>query len=288
MVSAMTHYLLEIIPHAIWAAIGAAAVQGYRAFQHWRNTKGHRAIFAGLEEPEEEEEEGRSMGIPSPGSTLFVFPPRVADDSGLEQPRMIPLMAIEDFLGINNIVSAYMKAGRRPPHRVRDSTHLSDEYRRICNLILMCSSRSNPVTAEALQLLRSNPNLGDRIPVFERIPDTSEWTINWKGAIYRSPSYSQSGTSYQDVAMIVKVRSPWDAQRKILIVAGIRGIGTWGAAEYLKKWWIDLYEKKRKSRRHHTSKSGDFAALLKVEYGDQDIKRVELIHLEDLDVDSTA
>ena len=278
----MVHYLLEIIPHAIWAAIGAAAMYGYRFLQHWRDTRGHRAIFDGLDEPEVDD--SNSKGIPGPGSTIFVFPPRAGEDSAHAKPRMIPLMAIEDFLGINNIVSAFMKTGRRPPHRVRDSNHLKAEHKTICNLILMCSSRSNSVTHEALDLLRKNPNFGDRIPIFEKVDGTDEWLINWKGAVYRSPSFTHhAGPIYEDVAMIVKVQSPWDAQRKILIIAGLRGIGTWGAAEYLKKWWPELYEKKSRSRSRGTSKEGDFAALVKVAYADNDIKSAHLIHLEDLD-----
>ncbi|MGH9894590.1 MAG: hypothetical protein ACREA0_21950 [bacterium] len=69
----------------------------------------------------------------------------------------------------------------------------------------------------------------------------------------------------------------------ILVVAGIRGIGTWGAAEFLEKWWPELYRRKDSSRKRGTRKEGEFAALVSVLYDDNYIKRATLIHVTDLD-----
>jgi hypothetical protein len=111
--------------------------------------------------------------------------------------------------------------------------------------------------------------------------------IQWLGGVYGSKSYDQQieGSSRRDdTAMIVKVQSPWSPQHRILIVAGIRGIGTWGAAECMKKWWEELYHQKGSSKKRGTTKSGDFAALVKVHYEGHDIKdRTPVIHLEDLE-----
>jgi hypothetical protein len=96
-------------------------------------------------------------------------------------------------------------------------------------------------------------------------------------------SYGQPGPEYDDVAMIIKARNPWAGQRRILIVSGIRGFGTWGAAEFLKKHWQELHERKGRSRRLGTSKHGNFAALISVRYANYDIKNMSLLHVVDLD-----
>jgi hypothetical protein len=47
---------------------------------------------------------------------------------------------------------------------------------------------------------------------------------------------------YEDYALVAKVTSPWNDKNKVVWVAGIRGIGTWGAAECIKKEWRQIYE----------------------------------------------
>ena len=123
----------------------------------------------------------------------------------------------------------------------------------------------------------------DLIPSFEEEPQTGRLRIRWNKGVYPSESFQQSGPDYDDVAVIVKARSPWAGQRKVLIVAGIRGFGTWGAAEFLKKWWQPLYDHKGHNKRSGSTKAGDFAALVSVRYRDYDIKNVRLLSVVDLD-----
>ena len=262
------HYFLEIIPHAIWAVLGATVLYVTRKFRQWRRARGQGAIFAGLE-----------------ANTLFVFPPRSEGASSF-----IPQMYIEDFLAINNLISAYIRSGLRPPEKIRDSESIGTHEKTNYNLILICSSKSNKVTAEAIELIRGrSEHLKALVPYFEEAPDTpanpgeTPLQIKWNRATYPSPSYTQSGPGYEDIAMVVKIQSPWAAQHKILIVAGIRGIGTWGAGEFLKKWWEDLHQRKGQSRRLGTTKQGDFAAIVSVKYEEQDIKDVTLLGVVDLD-----
>jgi hypothetical protein len=251
-----------LVSNAVWAAIGAGLLYVWNWTKAWRRSRGHSAIFAGLSDP-----------------ILFVFPPRPGGD------RLLPHMAVEDFLAINNIISAYLRIGRTPPSKVRDHSHLTEQDRKTNNLVLICSSKSNDITREALNLLRNR--LHDVIPYFEDVPGaSSQIQIKWNGGTYTSDSYLQQerrDRKQEDLAVIVKAQNPWAAQHKILIVAGIRGIGTWGAAEFLKKWWQDLYYKKDASRARGTSKTGDFVALVRVQYEDHDIKDASLIHLVDLD-----
>jgi hypothetical protein len=196
-------------------------------------------------------------------------------------------MAIEDFLAINNIISAYLRVGRTPPDKIRDTDHLTPQDKRQNNLILICSSKSNKTTEEAIRLLRERTNLKDLIPYFEGVPGApAQIQIRCNQAIYPSASYeqeNQTGGHLDDIAVVIKAQNPWAAQYKVLIVAGIRGIGTWGAAEFLKKWWKDLYLRKDRSRKRGTSKQGDFVAIVSVCYEDHDIKHVNVLHVADLD-----
>lgn len=256
-----------VLANALWAVIGGTIVFAWRQFGKWRRNRGHRAILAGLESP-----------------MMFVFPPR--DVVG----RTLPQTAIEDFLAINNIISAFLHVGKTPPEKVRDHSHLSESDKKQSTLILICSSRSNRATKDALDILSTNGRYPpDLIPRFEAVHENpSQLYIRWNNAVWPSPSYHQED-KLEDVAIILKAQSPWAGQQKILIVAGVRGIGTWGAAEMLKKWWKDLYDRKGRSRRLGMTKQGDFVAMVSVHYEASDIKRVKLLALEDLDrIDARA
>ena len=256
---------VALLINAISAGIGALIGFAWRRFDKWRKSRGHRAILAGLEAP-----------------MIFVFPPR--DVVG----RTLPQTAVEDFLAINNVISAFLRVGRQPPEKIRGHDYLGEADKKQSSLILICSPKSNKTTGEALELLRTggkySPHL---VPRFESVPGKpDQWQISWNHAVWPSPSYDQRGR-LEDMAIVLKAQSPWAGQHKILIVAGIRGIGTWGAAEMLKKWWEPLHDKKGHSRRHGTTKQGDFVAMVRVTYEASDIKGVELLALGDLDrVDS--
>lgn len=259
-----THVAEELVA----AGIGAGLVRVWQWARDQRTARGQGAILAGLERP-----------------NLFVFPPRESAKSAIG----LPSVSVEDFLAMNNIISAFLRAKQPPPDHVRSTPRLTGKEKLDHNLILICSSKSNSVTKEALDQLRStlSPRVADCVPSFEEIAGTEELQIRWKGGTYQSPSYRQTGSERTDFAIIVKATSPWAPQRHILIVAGIRGIGTWGAAEFLKKSWEPLYERKGSDRLCGTTKRGDFAALVRVRYKDLDIKPVQLIDFADLDGTST-
>lgn len=248
--------LLSILSNLISAVVGFL---GKHLWTHWRQRRrraGQAAILFGLDV-----------------SGKFVFPPR-----GDVESLFLPRVSTEDFMAINNLISAFLLAGLEPPKKVVDSLHLSDSEKRQHNLVVICSSKTNKVTAEVLrELKKMHAQRSELIPGFEVDPSSGNTFIRWNHGIYPSESFDQKGPDYTDVAMILKSRSPWAAQHKILVVAGIRGIGTWGAAEFLKKNSKVLFQRKA------APKDGDFAALLKVKYRECDIKEVSLLHLVDLD-----
>jgi hypothetical protein len=254
--------LLGIASNLISALFGFLARHLWTRWRQRRRQAGQAAILSGLET-----------------SAKFVFPPREDVESAF-----LPRISTEDFMAINNLISAFLQAGLEPPRKVVDSRHLSDAEQRQFNLVVICSSKTNRVTEEALALLKKmNPHQADQIPEFVRDSHTGRTVIRCNNGIFPSESFDQQGPDYTDIAMIVKSRSPWAAQKKVLIVAGIRGFGTWGAAEFLKKSGRLLWHKKGASATARTSKAGDFAALIKVKYRDCDIKETSLLHLVDLD-----
>src|SRR5687768_14680294 len=200
-----------LITNGVWAALGAGGAYFWRQCHRRWKSRGHAALFAGLGKP-----------------TLFVFPRRPGPG------KLLPQTAIEDFLAINNIISAYIRIGEEPPDKMRDHTlFAAASDGRHNNLILICSSKSNNITEQAINKLRSRNNRwADLIPYFESVPgQPGRIQIKWEeaGCTYESPSYDQPDGPLDDVAMIIKARNPWNEQHKILIIAGIRGIGTWGA-----------------------------------------------------------
>lgn len=244
-------------------AAGFAVRHYWAAYQKWKKVKGQGALLFGF-----------------PSTTKFVFPPRKDGVS-----TTLPRVSIEDFLAINNIISAFIFSDKRPPSKLIDSEHLSEKDKTDSSLILICSSKTNRITKEALSLLKkADPVRASLIPDFKEDTSNGRWHIEWNKGRYPSESYEQEGPEFTDIAMIVKAPSPWAAQHTVLIIAGIRGIGTWGAAEFMKKWWKPLYDRKGKSRPGRIDKSGGFAALVEVQYKDSDIKGTRLLHLEDLEM----
>jgi len=247
---------------------------------------GQRALLRGLGEP-----------------LLFVFPAR----EDVTEP-ILTRIAIEDFMAINNTISSLLLVGCQTKIRVRDAGRLRDEERRSNNLILICSSKTNTVTGEALDLLSKRyqgQNRGHLVPMFVRNEPDGTVEIKMCEGTYKSPSFTQiqklreegsdndiaariADAELDDMAIIVKARSPWSDDHEILILAGIRGFGTWGAGECLKKWWQPIYAKKGKDRRQGISKDGDFAALVHVKYERCDIKHATLLLCVDLDPPPTA
>ena len=213
------------------------------------------------------------------GPTKFVFPPR----ENVER-AILPRISTEDFMAINNVISAFINIKKDPPSKMVDSLNITPQDKKENNLILICSSKTNAVTAEALDLLRkANPDNSEYIPIFYTDPYTNKTVIRWNRGEYASNSFDQSGGPMDDMAIILKAKNPWASNLNILIVAGIRGIGTWGAAECLKKWWQPIYSEKASQKKKGSSKYGSFVALLGINYDEYDIKEAKLIALKDLD-----
>ena len=180
------------------------------------------------------------------------------------------------FMAMNNFISALMKVGWKRKIAVRDTLRLTEQDKQK-NLVLICSAKSNSVTKEIQDML-----LESKIRCYFNAPksDTKEWQIkdlvmgNFPSKSYNEvKNYLNNGgkphelpnQELNDVAVITKITNPWNALNKIFIVAGVRGIGTWGAAECIKKEWRDIYNALPKN------KKTDFSALVTIKYKNCDI-----------------
>jgi hypothetical protein len=209
-----------------------------------------------------------------PGEVLLIFPHR---DQGRE--AILPRTSTEDFLAMNNVISALLNVGWSRGIGVRDTTRFTDDDRKR-NLVIICSPKSNEVAAEFQTILKR-----ERYEAFffeQNRGGSGNWYISTPdlGISGQSPSWDQekkyreetdgrldlSTKKFDDLAVITKIQNPWNNKTKIIMVAGIRGIGTWGAAECVKKHWREIYD-----RLPRDQKDCDFSALLSIQYENSDI-----------------
>lgn len=203
---------------------------------------------------------------------LFVLPHRE------EQPdAVLPRAATEDILAMNNILSAIIRTGWQGQIRIRDVEHLQ-ESEKTKNIVTIGGAKINRFTNE---VLGESPKVGEFICDGT---ESSHWKIA-KGtqALFSSDSYlhrTDESCELSDSAILAKLTNSRNPQSKILVVAGIRGIGTWAAAEYVRKHARDIYKRKRSNDGFR--KSGDFALVLEAKYKDFDIIRADVKQFDDI------
>jgi hypothetical protein len=239
--------------HLLSTAIGYAAGQSYHSAIERRGFIGQRAVLAGFDQ-----------------TTFFVFPER----DPVDEDAILPRTATEDFLAINNLISAFQKCRMKPPEKVRNPDRLGDKEKQEHSLILICSPIRNATSREFLAKLREVlPQ--EEFPYFEEYEECGKLRrlVRWKSGTWKSPSWGQEAPKFEDVAVLMKTTNPWNPKLRVLFLAGARGIGTWGAGEFVKKWWNRLLT--------HTGGKLDaadnFAAVLQVIYENRDIKDVNVL-----------
>jgi hypothetical protein len=217
------------------------------------------------------------------GDVYFVFPHR----EGFR--GILPPVAAEDFLAINNVTRVLNSMGWRGHTHMRDTEQIRDN--REANLVTVGSPRTNDFTRLVLEALSQK---GLRPFTFEETPDKpGHWHISRERGQQLFPSFtfdqqkaaqeadhSVAGAELDDVAVLAKFDNPWNAANKVLVVAGVRGIGTWGASDYLRKRAPDLHKEKKVSERF--KKNGNFVAYIAVRYRRYHLVQTELLALQDL------
>jgi len=205
---------------------------------------------------------------------VFVFPGRLGGpgNKGLIQNARI---SFEDMLAANYLQRCLSLAGWSPEmvEMREDRAFLANSQDAEDNLVILCSPKSNSVTEQLLRKVDERHGLKWS---FEKKPN-DEMEIHTNGGHWESATYAQAASitaaggrvadgALDDVAMIVKAANPHNAAASIFIVAGVRGIGTWGAAYYLRQNAQSLSAR---------TKGRPFAVLLKVHYNAWRIESIE-------------
>jgi hypothetical protein len=193
---------------------------------------------------------------------LFVLPPRYQGPNDI-----LPRFAIEDFLAMHNILRALAEASIQPEYKVCDPDHIPENERNEHDIVTIGSSRVNSMTA---RVLAGAPLNG--LFQFEPRPDNDKHlrlrkndSPLWESASYAKDSDPQD-VERLDFALIARVKSPWNIERTAIVIAGIRGIGTWGAAEIIRKRPADL------ALPLASAPTNGFAAVVKVRYKNYNIQ----------------
>jgi len=232
---------------------------------------------------------------------LFVFPERTDLSKALSStiktpkkpPRILPFAASEDFLAINNIKSALLKINWHGKDKIKQPGKLSQEDKE--QFIFSIGSKfTNTFTAEVENVLIS---LGKNI--YRAVESKNFFQcqiIDRAGTEHISKTYDQVDRfllannnralipeqEYIDFGYLTKVTNPFSKgkgkgkETKIFIVAGIRGIGTWGVAECLKKNLVAIYKKLGEK------KDIDFSAAIKIHYRNLDILDTTVMSVNEL------
>ena len=129
------------------------------------------------------------------------------------------------------------------------------------NLILICSPKSNDICRDVLFKTRERlvPRPRSQFGFKEAVRD-EDWEIEFCEFSSPSPSFQEEregADELHDFALLAKLPNPYNDHAKVLIVAGIRAFGTWGAAKYLLEHSEEL---------HESFKDHNFATVLKVTY----------------------
>jgi hypothetical protein len=219
---------------------------------------------------------------------LFIFPFRNDTNHVPKDPHkpydLLPRTATEDFIAINNIKSALLRIHWEGRDIIKQPEGMVPSDR-LKNIFSICSMKSNDFTKEVESIL-----IAQGKPIFRVQQEGDEYLIangdgTWPSKTYRQvdkylangiPSNQLYTQAYDDYGYITKITNPFNNdlhhRTKIFIVAGIRGIGTWAAAECIKKGWEQIYKKLDTA-----NKSANFSALIKIKYDKLDIVEIKVI-----------
>lgn len=139
------------------------------------------------------------------------------------------------------------------------------------NIITIGGSQTNAFTEEILQL-----PLADGQLAFVPSDTQSPQLVLKRGdsITYTSPSYLNIGTDNagaksSDIGFILRRPNPKNPSCSVVVLAGIRGVGTWGASDHLRKNAKKLFARVKKDDSNAIDHG--FLAILDAEYEKFDI-----------------
>jgi hypothetical protein len=187
--------------------------------------------------------------------------------------RRLPQMAVEDVLALRNVFDVLSQLGIKHP-KIRHPENLVDpDLKR--NIISIGGSSRNVFTRKILEL----PVNGDLLEFANSAtaPDQVELRRG-SSMTYTSPSYSGMikgpRAPSRDIAIILRRPNPKNETCSVIIVAGIRGIGTWGASDHLRKQAKKLSA--RIAKNPGKAVKDGFLAVIEVAYDNFDVVQTKI------------
>jgi len=209
------------------------------------------------------------------GEVIFVLPHREQTPDSI-----VPRVAGEDVLAMMNIIYLATSSGLHLKFKLKDTKNLTDDDKKR-NIVTIGGGESNDYT---------NWILGKAgIPVRFELEESGRNFVLKRGAstTYMSPSHlvppnAAIETAREDVALLCKFRNPLNpgGDTIVIVIAGLRGIGTWAAADFLRKRHREIHARKRKDGQFR--KNGDFMMFLCAAYEKFDIVDTRIIDFEDI------
>lgn len=143
------------------------------------------------------------------------------DSTPLPGPNIIT--TVEDSMARAAVYGALIAHGITPEVRLHSTLSEDD---RAEHLVLICGPAGNCVTRDLLART-------DLLHHYTFFRDDGQWSI--KDAEH-TIVHAQTDGATLDYAVIAKYRNPWSRpteRRNVYVVAGLEGLGTWGAAYFL-------------------------------------------------------
>lgn len=182
--------------------------------------------------------------------------------------RFLPNVALEDVVAQKNVLEVLSELEFEVP-KIFHPENLSELDQKM-NLI----SIGGPIRNEFTRRILSNA-LGDLVQFVPsaQVPDQVEIRLG-KGQVYQSASYTdpvRNGVKSRnrDTALLLRMPNPFNAANAVVVIAGIRGLGTWGASDCLRKSAKALA--RELDKKVARPKAG-FLAIIEVEYENFDIR----------------
>jgi hypothetical protein len=228
----------------------------------------------------------------SPGerpSALMVYPSasKLRGDIkvGGDPTHLLPYMVAEDFQAIHKLSKCLSIAGCDRVHACTENSY-DPNHHRVHNKVFVC--RRNMAAAQHLRdLPTSRFRLTSRSEGDTEVPylvwrseQEKEIDVESPQALYLQMQRTKDAEWITEPGRCVSVDFAilarfWKEREGVseTYVAGIRGLGTWGAAWYLDQSWQDMAAR--------VKPDADYQALLRVTYRDHRIAKVEDVSARD-------
>lgn len=198
--------------------------------------------------------------------------------------RRLPQVAVEDVLALRNVLEVLAELGINHP-RIRHAENLVEpDLKR--NIITIGGSNRNTFTREIL----THPVNGDLLSFVQSSNGSNQVELKrGNDTTYTSPSYvgapsDEPKAPSRDIAIILRRPNPKNESCSIVVLAGIRGIGTWGACDHLRKHAKSLAARVKKD--HANAVEHGFLAVIDVDYENFDIIRSRVKDVTSIDEDA--